>query len=126
MIVGVGVDIVDVNRIGKSLARFGDRFLKKILSQPEVRAELRGLQLTAYVARQFAAKEAVSKALGTGMRAGVSFGAIQVLRNRYGVPYVELAGKADERARRIGASNIQISLSDERDYAIAYVIASLE
>ena len=126
MIVGVGADIVDVNRIGKSLARFGDRFLKKILSQPEVRVDLRGRQLTTYVARQFAAKEAVAKALGTGMRGGVSFGAIQVLRNRYGVPYVELTGKATERARRIGASNIQISLSDERDYAIAYVIASLE
>ena len=124
MIIGVGVDIVDVNRIGKLVSRFGDRFLKKILSQPETRLGLTEHQLTIYVAKQFAAKEAVSKALGIGMRGGVSFRAIQVLRNRYGAPYVELAGSAAKSARRIGASNIQISLSDEKDYAIAYVIAS--
>ena len=124
MIIGVGVDIVDVNRIGNLVSRFGDRFLKKILSQTEARVGLTEHQLTAYVAKQFVAKEAVSKALGTGMRSGVRFSTIRVLRNSYGAPYVELGGEAAECARQIGASNIQISLSDEKDYAIAYVIAS--
>ena len=91
MIIGVGVDIVDVNRIGKLVSRFGDRFLKKVLSQPETPVGLTENKLKSYVAKQFAAKEAVSKALGVGMRVGVSFRTIQVLRNRYGAPYVDLA-----------------------------------
>ena len=124
MIVGIGVDIVNVNRIGKSVGRFGDRFLKKILSQSEAQEGLTGRQLIFYVAKQFAAKEAVSKALGTGMRFGVSFRTIQVLRGRDGRPYVKLSDRTAELARGMGANNIQISLSDERDYAIAFVIAS--
>ena len=71
MIMGVGVDIVDVRRIQRALTRFGERFTDKILCVGE-RRSLSGSQLTAYLARQFSAKEAVSKALGTGMRSGVN------------------------------------------------------
>lgn len=124
MIIGVGVDIVDINRIDKMLGIYGDRFIKKILSRREAEVCLTDRQLTAYVAKQFAAKEAVSKALGSGMKFGVSFRTIQVLRNRYGTPYVNLTDGSAELALKVGASNIQISLSDERDYAIAYVVAS--
>jgi len=124
VIVGVGVDIVEVNRIAVSLERFGSRFLKKILVDAEQRPELSGRRLAAYVAKQFAAKEAVSKALGTGMGAGVSFAVIGILRNRHGMPYVELKGRASDHAMRIGADRIQVSLSDEREYALAYAIAS--
>mgnify|MGYP001220599451 FL=1 len=124
MIVGIGVDIVDVNRIVALVNRFGDRFLKKILSRREIKLGLTDRQQAAYVAKQFAAKEAVSKALGTGMRWGVRFRTIQVLRNQNGAPYVRLKNLAAERARQMGADNIQISLSDEKDYAIAYVVAS--
>ena len=124
MIVGVGVDIVEVNRIAASLERFGSRFLDKILVDAEQRPELSDRRLAAYVAKQFAAKEAVSKALGTGMGAGVNFAVICILRNRHGMPYVELKGRASDHAMRIGADRIQVSLSDEREYALAYAIAS--
>ena len=124
MIIGVGVDIVDVNRIEKLVSRFGNRFSRKILSPVEVETGLTDRRLVNYLAKQFAAKEAVSKALGIGMRCGVGFTTIRILRGQHGAPYVELGNRAAERARQIGVDNIQISLSDERDYAIAYAVAS--
>ena len=124
MIIGIGVDIVDVNRIARLLDRFGYRFLRKILVEREFKAELSERRLAAYLAKQFAAKEAVSKALGTGMRAGVGFRSIKVLRDPYGKPYVELSGQAAEQAEKLGACFIHISLSDERDFAIAFATAS--
>ena len=86
MIVGVGADIVDTGRISRSLNRFGDRFVAKILASDEIRVHLTGMQAAAYLARQFAAKEAVSKALGSGMKNGVHFRNIRVLRKKAGHP----------------------------------------
>jgi holo-[acyl-carrier protein] synthase len=123
MIVGVGTDIVDVRRIQGSLARFGKRFTDKILCASELRL-LTDSGRAAYLARQFCAKEAVSKALGTGMRSGVYFRNIEIVRKESGVPLVKLTGKAKSRAEEVGISDIYISMSDERDYAIAYVIAT--
>lgn len=123
MIIGIGTDIVDIRRIQRSLTRFGERFTDKILCTAEQRL-LTGSRLAAYVARQFAAKEAVSKALGTGMSRGVHFRNIEIARMESGAPLVRLTGKAKCRAQELGISDIHISLSDERDYAIAYVIAS--
>jgi holo-[acyl-carrier protein] synthase len=123
MIVGVGVDLVDTRRIARSIERFGDRFVNRILHPDELRSGLSQIQLASYVARQFSAKEAVSKALGTGMRSGVHFGNILVLRNTVGAPTVSLNGSAAELSERLGIGSINISLSDERHYAIAYAIA---
>ena len=123
MIVGIGTDIVEVRRIEKSLARFGERFADKILCPAEHRS-LTGQRLVAYLARQFSAKEAVSKALGTGMRNGVHFRNIEIARRSGGAPLVRLTGEAKSRAEALGVSDIHISMSDERDYAIAYVIAT--
>lgn len=122
MIKGIGTDIVDTRRIERSLRRFGVRFQNKILGEDEYRA-LDDRELAAYVARQFAAKEAVAKALGTGMRKGVSFKSIRILRNKLGAPYVELDGGAEKVAAELGVSEIHISLSDERHYALAFAIA---
>ena len=123
MIVGVGADIVDVRRIQRCLMRFGNRFTDKILCAGE-RRSLRGSRLAAYLARQFSAKEAVSKALGTGMRSGVHFKNIEIARKGSGAPMVRLTGEAKSRAGELGISDIHISMSDEREYAIAYVIAT--
>ena len=123
MIVGVGTDILDVRRIQRTLARFGTRFTDKVLCAEE-RRSLSGKQLAAYVARQFSAKEAVSKALGTGMRSGVHFRNIEIARKESGAPLVRLTGEAKSRAEELGVSDIHISMSDEHDYAIAYVIAT--
>ncbi len=122
MIKGIGTDIVDTRRIERSLRRFGVRFQNKILGEDEYRA-LDDRELAAYVARQFAAKEAVAKALGTGMRQGVSFKSIRILRNKLGAPYVELDGGAEQVAAELGVSEIHVSLSDERHYALAFAIA---
>lgn len=123
MIIGIGIDILDVRRIQKTLARFGERFTDKVLCAGEHRS-LSGGQLEAYLARQFSAKEAVSKALGTGMRSGVHFRNIEIARKESGAPLVKLTGEARSRAEELGVSDIHISMSDERDYAIAYVIAT--
>jgi holo-[acyl-carrier protein] synthase len=123
MIIGVGTDIVDVRRIQKTLTRYGKRFTGKVLCAGE-RRSLSGSPLAAYLARQFSAKEAVSKALGTGMRSGVHFKNIEIARKRSGDPLVKLTGEAKFRAEELGVSDIHISMSDERDYAIAYVIAT--
>ena len=123
MIVGVGTDIVDVRRIQRSLTRFGGRFIDKVLCSGE-RRSLSGSRLAAYLAGQFSAKEAVSKALGTGMRSGVHFRNIEIVRKESGAPLVRLTGEAKFRAEELGISAIHISMSDERDYAISYVIAS--
>jgi len=122
MIVSVGTDIVDSRRIEHSLRRFGMRFQNRILGKDEHRA-LDERELAAYVARQFAAKEAVAKALGTGMRQGVSFRSIRVYRNEQGAPLVSLVDGADQVARQLGITRIHISLSDERHYALAFAVA---
>jgi holo-[acyl-carrier protein] synthase len=123
MIVGIGVDILDVRRIQRSLERFGERFTDKVLCASEHRS-LSGSRLAAYLARQFSAKEAVSKALGTGMKRGVHFRNIEILRKESGAPLVRLTGEAKSRAEELGISDIHISMSDERDYVISQVIAS--
>lgn len=122
MIVGIGTDIVEVSRIQRVLTRFGERFTGKILCAGEHRS-ITGHRLAAYLARQFSAKEAVSKALGTGMSSGVHFRNIEIARKESGAPLVRLSGEAKSRAEKLGISDIHISMSDERDYAIAYVVA---
>ena len=101
MILGNGVDIVDTSRIKRSVERFGTRFARRILSSREMQRFETTPAAAAYLARQFAAKEAVSKALGTGMR-GVHFSEIEVLRQKSGAPYVELQGGALSRAEALG------------------------
>lgn len=110
-----------VKRIADLLERWGARLGNKLLNAAEIRP---GQALTAaWLARQFAAKEAVSKALGTGMRGGIYFRDIRVLRSPDGVPKVQLANGALQRATRLGIETIHLSISDESDYAIAFVVA---
>mgnify|MGYP002632287883 CR=1 FL=1 len=123
MIVGVGIDIVRVERIARSLERWGDKFKDRILCEEEKRSSSSTVSEAAYLARQFAAKEAVSKALGSGMRLGVHFRSIKILRMASGAPCVELVDGALRRAMTVGCDSFHVSISDETDYAIAYVIA---
>ncbi len=118
-IVAVGVDIASQARIQKTFDRFGHRFINRILHP----SELRETVSSAYLCRQFAAKEAVAKALGTGMGAGISFRQIVVLRKKSGAPFVEFHGAARERAEHLGIQHLHISLSDEKDHAVAFAVA---
>ena len=114
----VGIDITAIPRVRRVLERHHDRFLRRVFTPEEV-AVCRGR--VPELAARFAAKEAVMKALGTGVR-GVGWRDIEVLPNRHGKPLVYLYGRGKERAERIGLRALDISLSHERDFAIAAVV----
>ena len=114
-----GVDITDIDRIEGALARFGQRFLDRIYTAEE-QAYCRG-RLPELAAR-FAAKEAISKTLGTGI-VGVSWREMEVLADRRGKPIVRLHGNALGRARMLGLSEWAVSLSHTDTQAIAMVVA---
>ena len=126
MIIGVGTDLVSIDRITRVLARHPDRFADRILSEAE-RARFDAYEVgpgrNAYVAKQFAAKEAVSKALGTGMREGVQFNRIEVLRNGAGQPSVKLLREALMKAASLGVQRWHLSLSDEAGFVVSVAIA---
>ena len=116
--ISVGVDIIEIERVAATLARFGDRFLERVFTEGET-AYCRGR--APQLAARFAAKEAVMKALGTGTR-GVGWREIEVTRKRTGEPGIALHGRAAERAARLGIDRIAVSLSHSRHYAVASVI----
>ena len=116
----VGVDTVQIPRVQGVLDRHGERFLKRVYTPEEV-AYCRGR--VPELAARFAAKEAVMKALGTGYR-GVGWRDIETLPDRRGKPLVYLYGGAKSRADEMGLQGIDVSLSHERDYAIAVAVAA--
>ena len=122
MALSVGTDIVEIQRIAKVLARQGDQFVRRILCETEQAEYQRLNQSAAFLAKRFAAKEAVAKALGTGIGRGVSFQNIQVVNNELGAPGIELSGGAAEAMKLLGGTKLLISLADEQQYAVAYVI----
>jgi holo-[acyl-carrier protein] synthase len=114
----LGVDIVEIERIERSVARYGERFLSRVYTEAEL--ELCRNRMPELAVR-FAGKEAVMKALGTGRR-GVSWRDIEILRNKRNAPLVYLHGRARSRAKKLGITEIAVSLSHSRDYAIASAI----
>lgn len=123
MILGIGTDIVSIARMKESLERHGERFAGRILSVDELAVFKVKSNQPAYLAKRFAAKEAVVKALGCGFRDGISMQHIIISNDLLGKPEVRLSGGADVRAKAIGMSSILLSLSDEKEYAVAYVVA---
>jgi len=123
LIRGIGTDIVQVERIRRVLER-NPGFVQKVFCPQEIAyCEARAAKAQSYAAR-FAAKEAVMKALGTGWAAGVNWQDIQVLSSDSGKPSLSLSGGALKTAQALGATSWQISLSHEKDYAVAFVILS--
>lgn len=121
MIAGIGVDMVKVERINRSLERYGGRIAGKILATQELADWRRSDTPAMLLAKRFAAKEAVAKALGTGMRGGVHFPQITITHHKSGAPEVTLAGQAEKRAADLGVTGIHISISDEDEYVVAFV-----
>lgn len=121
MIIGLGLDVVELPRIERALSRHGERFLKRILT-PYERENMPQSAPLPYVAARFAAKEAASKALGTGIADGVGFQMLEVKREPSGQPRLVLHGPARERAEALGADNAHISLTHGRDIAAAVVV----
>ena len=122
MIVGTGIDVAEVPRIARSIARFGERFLKRVFTEGEIRyCDSKVNRAERYAAR-FAAKEAAMKALGTGWNHGVRWRDIEVRRQPGGRPTLAFHGKAAEFAARLGTKNIALSLTHTESQAFAQVI----
>lgn len=124
MVYGIGIDLVRVDRIAKAIARYGDRFLRRVFTPAEVAyCQARSRQGVYQFAQRFAAKEAFSKALGVGLRAGgIRWREVEVLPNSMGKPEVQVSGRALEFCRQAGITNMQLSLADEDNHAIAVVL----
>jgi holo-[acyl-carrier protein] synthase len=130
MIYGIGTDIVQISRVEAALARSGPRFAEKILGPQELekyqarkaRSEIRGLR---FLATRFSAKEAFSKAIGLGMRMPMTWRSAQMLNAPGGKPIIVCSGALDEfmRQNRLTA---QVTISDEADYGVAFVIVTQE
>lgn len=131
MILGIGSDIIDIRRIEKTLARFGERFTQRIYTERErARAGRRPDQLAATYAKRFAAKEACAKALGTGLKQGVFWRDMGVANLPSGQPTMRLTGGAARRLERLTppghVAHIHVSLTDDYPLAVAFVIISAE
>ena len=115
----IGIDIIEIARIQRTIECWGERFLHRVYTEPEL-----GLcrKKTSSLAVRFAAKEAVVKVLGTGME-GISWREIEILAEPSGKPVVCLYGKAQDKADSLGLGKLAISLSHSRDYAIAFVVS---
>jgi len=122
MIVGTGVDIVEIDRIQKIVDQYGDAFAKRILCESEYKDYEKQKFPVRFIARRFAAKEAVAKALGTGFQAGITMCMVCVTHDEFGRPIIELHDKAKQKADSLGVENSLISISDERHYAMAFAV----
>ena len=122
MIFGIGTDIVDVTRIKKMKSI--DSFAKKILGDNEYLkfSKLSESKKIFFIAKQFAGKEAFAKAIGTGISGDVNFKTIEILRNDEGKPMFKFAEKTQLLIDNLGIAHSHVSLSDEKEYALAFVI----
>lgn len=122
MIVGIGTDIVQIARIEASSERLGEKFAARILTQDEVQQWHQHRRPSVFLAKRFAIKEAASKALGTGIGRGVSWQHFHIDHNEWGAPQLSFSGGAAERAKQLGVNRIHLSLSDEQDCVVAFVV----
>ena len=126
MIIGLGNDMVDIRRIEQTLGRYGSRFVARIFTDVEQKKSDRRAQRAASYAKRFAAKEACSKALGTGFRRGVFWKDMGVVNEPSGRPTMQLTGGAKEQLERITPvghlARIQLTITDDYPYAQAIVI----
>lgn len=127
MIIGLGSDLCSIERIEKSIDRFGDRFINRIFTDVErAKADRRELTRAATYAKRFAAKEACAKALGTGFRDGVFFRDLGVVNAKSGKPTLHLTGGAAERLHAITPpghrAEIHLTLTDDHPWALAVVM----
>ncbi len=122
MVIGIGVDMVDVDRVKTIMARRGDRFAQRAFTEAESAYCSRCQCPERRYAARFAAKEAVMKALGRGWFQGMPFREIEVTRDPTGRPGVRLSGQTADLAARLGVSSIHLSISHEQRSAVAFVV----
>jgi len=122
MILGVGIDLVKITKTEKLLGKFGERFLRKVFTEREIQEGKSRAKPYEEFSAWFAAKEAVQKALGAGIFAGIRFVEIEVIAEPGKKPLLQLFGKAKQRAEEIGGGEIYLSISHESDYAMAIAV----
>ena len=125
-IFGVGTDLASVVRIGQALERHGDGFAARILCGAEMDEYHAHRHKAAFLAKRFAAKEAIAKALGTGIGAELGFGDMYIVHEAAGRPGVVFHGEGEATRRRLGIGRVHLSISDERRYATAFAVAERE
>ena len=123
-IIGIGTDIVEIERIKRLMAGGNERFLKRILHEDERECfeRIPESQSNSWLAKRFATKEACSKALGTGIGQYAQLTEIETLHDALGKPQLRLHGTTLATAERLGAVDYSLSLADERAYAVAFVV----
>jgi len=126
MIFGVGTDIVQVARMRKNIAQYGEKFAERILTESELQEFRQQINQANFLAKRFAAKEATAKAMGTGFSNGLSFHHISVTHDAGGKPMLEFNGYALEFIKQKRINAVHISLADEQDYAVAFVTLGTE
>lgn len=122
MIFGVGTDIVSIKRMQENIDKFGDKFAERILSAEELEQYHRYTEPSRLLAKRFAAKEAASKAMGTGFRDGISLKDIFITHDKLGKPILNFAEKARTFLNENNIKESHVSISDEQDFALAYVL----
>ena len=122
MIVGIGIDLIGISRVRRTLDRFGERFLRRVYTEGERAYCFRKADPCPSLAARFAAKEAAMKALGTGVSRGVYFRNVEVTRAPGEPPRVVFYGKAKKRAESLGATGAVLSVTHDGDVAAAVVV----
>jgi holo-[acyl-carrier protein] synthase len=122
MVLGLGTDLIEIERIQASMDRFGERFLERVFTAGEIAYCMRKKQPAESLAARFAAKEAGAKALGTGISHGVSWKEIEVTREMGQRPMLHFRGRAGELAEAMGVRRVQLTLSHSRKLAIAVAV----
>lgn len=122
MIVGTGIDLVEVPRVAATIARFGERFLRRVFTEAEIGYCRPKPNAAERFAARFAAKEAALKAIGTGWRQGVAWKEVEVAREPGGRPTIHFHGRAAEHAARLGMKRAALSLTHTAEHAMAQVI----
>ncbi len=122
VIIGIGTDLAEVPRIRRSIENYGDRFLQRIYTEQERAYSSRRANAAERFAARFAAKEAGMKAIGTGLRHGITWKDFEVVNEPSGRPTLVLSGVAKEIAERLGARRISLSLTHTAEIALAVVV----
>lgn len=124
MIVGIGTDIIRIQRMNDALSRHGDRIVERILTPEEQALFAQRADPARFLAKRWAAKEAAAKALGTGIRGSVGFHSFSIHHDDLGKPELLCLAGAAERLAELGGRQCWLTLSDEADYAVAFVVLS--
>jgi holo-[acyl-carrier protein] synthase len=123
-VVGIGTDLLDASRIQSAYQRHGERLLQRFLTPAEQQIFHQRADCINYLAKRYAAKEALAKALGTGIARGVGFQQLEILNNEQGAPVVNLYQAAQQRMTDLGGRQAYVSLSDEGEWIQAFAVIS--